>query len=189
MQTGKELWHYAGQEPLSFIGNTAQHLWVFSGNGQVLLFDIQTGHILASIGQAHWRSNESASTAAMHSVIGGCALDKTKLIALGDTFYQEMSAKTFKFKNRDLSEEFGKYEITCMYPYFGKKYIYFYDSNWISGNPRGKIAALDKKTLKIVWCWDMLKEIGTAPLHLEIIDNHLYVLDNGLTLHVFEEVS
>lgn len=190
-QTGKELWRYStapieGElQLLSFIGNNSQQLWLFSGT-QVVVLSIQTGKHLATIGQANRNQQDTTEQTAKQTLLGACSLEKTKLVGLWEQHYQEVSLKTFKLKHINLHTEFNKYDISCMYACFDSQYIYFYDSNWLVNNPRGKVAALDRKTLKIVWYWDMFKELGTAPLHIEVVDNQLYVLDNGLTLHAFE---
>lgn len=191
IHTGKELWSYSTSpikgEPqlLSFIGNNSQQLWLFAGT-QVVVLAIETGKQLATIGQANRNQQDTTEQVAKHTILGACSLEKTKLIGLWDKHYQEVSMKTFKLKHVDLHTEFDLYDISCMYACLDTKYIYFYDSNWLVSKPRGKVAVLDRKTLKIVWCWDILKELGSAPLHIEVVDNQLYVLDNGLTLHVFE---
>jgi hypothetical protein len=186
LQTGKSLWHYEHSSEISFIGNTEKQLWLILSNQQVCVLDIQTGKPLAWIGSEDWNQTKSVSEAAVHSIVGRCHLDKNKVIALGEQFYQEISMKTFQFKQVDLKAELDKYAISAMYACYDKKYIYFYDSNWMNEQPRGKVAILDRKTLKVVWCWDIFKELGTAPLHIEVVENQFYVLDNGLTLHVFE---
>jgi hypothetical protein len=186
IQTGKSLWSYENASEISFIGNTAKQLWLFLSNRQVAVLDIQTGHELTFIGHPNWNKTNSTTEAAAHSILGRCHLDKSKVIALGEQHYQEVSMKTFQLKHIELRAEFDKYAISAMYACYDHNNIYFYDSDWIGSHPRGKVAILDRKTLKIRWCWDMLKELGTAPLHIEVVDNQLYVLDNGLILHVFE---
>ncbi|MEY4902613.1 MAG: hypothetical protein RLZZ292_428 [Bacteroidota bacterium] len=197
LKTGQSIWEYS-LEPelgdvqrhssnfqLDFLGNNLTQLWLLVSNGQIVVLDIHTGKELKRIGQPIWHPTSQEAEKALHQ-LGRSYLEDPKWVSLNKYHYLEVSTKTFKLKYVNLQEEFDRYNISCMLSCFNKKYIYFYDSNWMSHSARGKVAVLDRKTLKIVWYWDMLKELGTAPLHIEVVDNQLYVLDNGLTLHVFE---
>jgi outer membrane protein assembly factor BamB len=197
LKTGQGIWEYSfkpelGDEQrhpshfqLDFLGNNQTQVWLLVSNGQIVVLDVQTGKELKRIGQPIWSTTQQEVEKALHQ-LGRSYLEDNKWISLNKYHYLEISAKTFKLKYVNLQEEFDKYNISCMLSCFNKKYIYFYDSNWMSHSARGKVAVLDRKTLKIVWYWDMLKELGTAPLHIEVVDNQFYVLDNGLTLHVFD---
>jgi rhodanese-related sulfurtransferase len=168
-----------------FIGNNLTQLWLLVANGQIVILDIQTGKELKRLGLPKAVKPSNPVDQAFQT-LGRNYLEDKKWVALSKHHYLEVNTTSFKAKYVDMSAEFDKYDISCMFPCFDKKYIYFYDSSWMGSRARGKVAVLDRKRLKIIWCWDMLQEIGTAPLHMEIIENQLFILDNALTLHLFE---
>ena len=199
ISTGEVLWIYsfAGypktknirgkEEAVSVAGYTGvvdNKLWISLNTLQHLVLDIDTGEQIALLGQPYKYTKDYYS----QKVMSGGQIDEKqkKIISLGNSQYREINTDTFEATFIDLREEFDKYGVSSVGDTrFDDDYIYFYDKIFFGEQPRNKVAVLDRKTLKVVWVHDFA-QYGTFPMQMEKTDRHLFVLDSGGTLPIFE---
>lgn len=203
IETGDVLWSYSfegykktknihGQEEAvsvynsekPFTGVINNQLWVSLNTFQHLVLDINTGEQLALLGNPYKPNKDFHS----QKLMSGGQIDEKqgKIIALGNCRYREIDTNTFEATFIDLREEFDKYGVSSVGDTrFDDDYIYFYDKIFFGEQPRNKVAVLDRKTLKVVWVHDFA-QYGTFPMQMEKTEKHLFVLDSGGTLHIFE---
>lgn len=203
LETGEVLWSYSfagypktknihGKEESVSVHNSAKaftgvidnKLWVSLNTSQHLILDINTGEQIALLGQPYKYTKDYYA----QKVMSGGQIDEKqkKIISLGNSQYREINTDTFEATFIDLREEFDKYGVSSVGDTrFDDDYIYFYDKIFFGEQPRNKVAVLDRKTLKVVWVHDFA-QYGTFPMQMEKTDRHLFVLDSGGTLHIFE---
>jgi hypothetical protein len=168
----------------AFTGILGNQLWVTLNTWQHLVLDINTGKQLALLGN---RYNYNKTYEDQYLAGGGCIDSKNKkIISLGNAIYREIDCTTFEITFYDLSEEFEKHSVNSIGDILiDDDYLYLYDKKFIGINQCCKVAVLDRNTLKVVWVHDFA-EYGTFPMQMEKTDRHLFVLDSGGTLHIFE---
>lgn len=168
----------------AFTGVIDNKLWVSLNTSQHLVLDIDTGEQIALLGQPYKYNKDYYA----QKVMSGGQIDEkqNKIISLGNCQYREINTDTFEATFIDLREEFDKYGVSSVGDTrFDDNYIYFYDKIFFGDQPRNKVAVLDRHTLKVVWVHDFA-QYGTFPMQMEKTDRHLFVLDSGGTLHIFE---
>ena len=167
----------------AFMGVVDNQLWVRLNSCQYLVLDIFTGQKLALLGDAY---NGRKYT---NNNFGTAVIDarNKKVVLLSNHTYTEFSTETFEFNHIDLSEEFNHHGVSSGgRTHIDNDFIYFYDKIFFGDQPRNKVAVLDRHTLKVVWVHDFA-QYGTFPMQMEKTDRHLFVLDSGGTLHIFEK--
>ncbi len=167
---------------LFFLGVVENQLWILLNSRQYLLIDVETGKQLALIGDAY----DGKQYTNRQFGLGQIDDKNKKVILLSNHQYAEIDCKSFEIKDVNLQEEFEKHSVSSGGRFqIDADYIYFYDKKFIGVNQCCKVAVLDRKTLKVVWSYDFAQH-GTAPMQMEKTDTHLFILDSGGTLHIFE---
>jgi outer membrane protein assembly factor BamB len=167
---------------LFFLGVVGNQLWILLNSRQYLVIDVETGKQLTLIGDAY----DGKQYTNRQFGLGQIDDKNKKVILLSNHQYAEIDCNSFEIKDVDLFEEFEKHSVSSGGRFqIDEDYIYFYDKKFIGLNQCCKVAVLDRKTLKVVWSYDFAQH-GTAPMQMEKTENHLFVLDSGGTLHIFE---
>jgi hypothetical protein len=106
----------------------------------------------------------------------------------GDRYYQiELDNHPNILQMWVLEDQFAQHSISVQNPdrvAFDDTHLFFIDAF------NSKIGALNRKTLQLDWVHQVIHEPASSVLmKVDVTENHLFVLDNAGTLHIFEKVK
>ena len=211
LKTGKELWrHSVADLPLTYDLMLRQdvpvktglfsyadenRIWVGLSNTQIMVLNAQTGQRIALIGspinkENYFQSDGSIRPFSANNIppYGYPDSSNRQLLALGSDALQTINLDTFAITYTDLTEEFRKTNVQSLGTIvFDTDYIYFFDKQPFGSNPICKVAALDRRSLRVVWQHDFWP--NSMPMDIKLAGRYLFVLDSTGNLHIFERES
>lgn len=175
-----------------YIGVAGRILWLSIQSGILLGVNLDTGqfkHILQDVVRMtaghddypHWRLPLYGTGQTIYD-------RKThRLIGMQDWHYWEVDLRAPKLELKMwlLMDDFKQHQMNSQNPErrcMNDHYIYFASAEW------ARIAALNRKTLKLDWVFHSAKELPEMGIPMQIVVNghHLYVKDHQKVLYTFE---
>jgi len=211
LNTGQELWrHSVADLPLTYDNQRQldvpvqtgrlsyadeRHVWVGLSSLQFLVLDAKTGERIKLLGEPLTRGNIFLPDGrlrpdSVQSIPGFGYQDLTnkQLLYLGLQGLWTFNLDTFAITYTDLTQEFREANVQSLGTIvFDTNYIYFFDKQPFGSNPICKVAALDRRSLRVVWQHDFWPT--SMPMDIKLAGQYLFVLDSVGTLHIFERES